>query len=250
MTLSDRLQTLQTQLSSSPLDDDLFRKKAIACMDLTRLDTQATPNEIAELAQLADQYQVASVCVLPQHLQYIPPERLVRRTTVANFPGGDEPLDQVIQGLQWVENAVHEVDYVLPYAAYWGEKKNHALDCCHTLYRWCHARGLVFKVILETGSLPSIDHVHQVSKDVIATGCDFIKTSTGKTPVGATVPAVFAMASAIQDSGSHCGIKISGGIQTPAQAFGYMQLCEHVVNKKLTSDWFRIGASHLVHQLV
>ena len=72
-----------------------------------------------------------------------------------------------------------------------------------------------------------------------------LKTSTGKITPGASLQAVFVMLSAIKDSQSGCGIKISGGIKTLAQASVYIHLSEHMLEKNVGKNWFRIGASQI-----
>ena len=92
--------------------------------------------------------------------------------------------------------------------------------------------------------------IYQVSKDLIATGCDFLKTSTGKLPQGASLDAVFAMLSAIKDSGRQCGIKVSGGVKTPQQALCFAQLAEIVCGIKINRNWFRLGSSSILGELL
>ncbi len=91
-----------------------------------------------------------------------------------------------------------------------------------------------------------------LSSEIIALGGRFLKTSTGKTPQGATLAAVFAIVSAVMDStyASSCGIKVSGGIKTPLQAQQYAQLAELLMGKAIHKDWFRIGASTLLEKLL
>ena len=78
----------------------------------------------------------------------------------------------------------------------------------------------------------------------------FLKTCTGKIPQGASLSALFTMLSAIKDSGKTCGIKVSGGVKTPRQAFNYAKLAELMMAKKIDKSWFRIGASSLLNELL
>ena len=85
----------------------------------------------------------------------------------------------------------------------------------------------------------------------IDAGADFLKTSTGKVGVNATVPAAGAMLDAIQASGSQCGLKVSGGIRTLDDAAPFLAL----VDSRMGRDWatprhFRIGASALFPTLL
>jgi len=85
-------------------------------------------------------------------------------------------------------------------------------------------------------------------------GADFVKTSTGKIPAGATIPAARTMMEAARDhrreTGRHAGIKVSGGIRKAEQAAEYIHLLERVLGPDwLTPDLFRIGASALLDDL-
>ncbi len=144
---------------------------------------------------------------------------------------------------------IHEIDYVFPYPAYLKGDINYALSCCSDVRQRCQEKGLLFKVILETGALPSSDVIYQLSCDVINQGCDFLKTSTGKISQGATISAVSAMLSAIIDQKAPCGIKISGGIKTVEQALNYIRLAENRLKKNVNSDWFRLGISSLLDNI-
>ena len=219
-----------------------------ALIDLTRLDSQATPDEIAALSTKAAQHHVAALCVLPQHLDLIPTTNTIPRATIVNFPSGNEPHHHVLQAIDNIaaHHHVNEIDYVFPYQSYLSDNSAYALSCTTEIYQRCKQHGLLFKVILETGALPSSDMIYQLSLDVINAGCDFLKTSTGKIAIGATIPAATAMLSAIIESKKTCGIKLSGGIRTIEQAISYIQLAEDMMGLNVNNRWFRIGASGLL----
>ena len=79
--------------------------------------------------------------------------------------------------------------------------------------------------------------------------CIFLKTSTGTTNQGATLPTLFTLLTAIKESKKLCGLKVSGGIKTAQQAFDFAQLAQLVLDKKIHKEWFRIGASTLLNKL-
>lgn len=106
------------------------------------------------------------------------------------------------------------------------------------------------KIILETGALPDIKTIYDLSRDVLSIGCDFLKTSTGKIDKGASLPALLSILTAIKDSNKKCGVKVSGGIKVPQQAHQYAYLAELIMARKIENDWFRIGASSLLEELV
>lgn len=86
-------------------------------------------------------------------------------------------------------------------------------------------------------------------------GADFIKTSTGKSAVGATPEAVYVMAKAVKEYsrmyGTRAGIKVAGGVRTAAEAVKYYTIIKEVLGEEwLTSEYFRIGASSLADSLL
>ena len=86
--------------------------------------------------------------------------------------------------------------------------------------------GIVLKLILETGELANpalIRHACEIGLDA---GVDFLKTSTGKVPVNATLPAATLMLDAIAERGGQCGLKVAGGIRTLAEAQEYLALVD------------------------
>ena len=108
------------------------------------------------------------------------------------------------------------------------------------------------KVILETGALTQ-ELIDRAAALAIDCGADFLKTSTGKGPPGATLEAASLLIDRIERDGAadRCGLKVSGGIRTIADADGYLLLAE----RRLGSAWptparFRIGASGLFDALL
>jgi deoxyribose-phosphate aldolase len=112
----------------------------------------------------------------------------------------------------------------------------------------------LMKVILGTGELQTLDNIARASLIAMMAGADFIKTSTGKETINATLPAAIVMTRAIRDytakTGRAIGFKPAGGIRTAAQALGYLS----VVKEELGSRWlapklFRIGASSMLDDI-
>lgn len=110
------------------------------------------------------------------------------------------------------------------------------------------------KVIMESGLLD--DHqIYECSKAAIKGGADFIKTSTGKIPEGASLKAIAIMSYAVKEfydeSGRKVGIKPSGGISTPQEAFQYMKVVKEILGDEwLDPSLFRIGASRLLSNTI
>lgn len=107
------------------------------------------------------------------------------------------------------------------------------------------------KTILETGEIKDAALIRKASDLAIAAGSDFIKTSTGKVSVNATLPAAEIMLTAIRDSGKPVGFKPAGGVRTVADAGEYLALAASI----LGADWatpqtFRFGASSLLGDIL
>jgi deoxyribose-phosphate aldolase len=224
---------------------------ALSLIDLTLLDENATDDDLTLLQDKANTHQVAAICVYPEHLKKINALRVSKRATVVNFPEGNQPINQLLSTIEEIidTHQPDEIDYVFPYQTYLNGGKKKALQHCLQAYLLCRQHPITFKVILETGALPSPETIYQLSLEIINNGCDFLKTSTGKISCGATPIAAFSLLKAIKDSESTCGIKVSGGIKKPEQAFFYMSLAHLTLNITVDSTWFRIGASSLLDEL-
>lgn len=240
-------QELQRVLQTySPANQEL-----IGLIDLTLLDENATKQKLALIAKKANQAQVAAVCIFPQQIEKIKLSAEVKLATVVNFPEGNQTTTQVLAAIDNLlsHSTVNEIDYVFPYRSYLEGKQQIALEQCQKAYQLCTQKKVLFKVILETGALPSLIFIYQLSREIIDSGCDFLKTSTGKIAQGATVSATFAILQAIKDAKANCGLKVSGGIKKPTQAHSYMLLGQQILDKVVDKSWFRIGASSLLDEL-
>nr|WP_302473962.1 deoxyribose-phosphate aldolase [Legionella sp. PL877] len=249
---TDCLKILRELEEGSLKDTRALSIEAISLIDLTLLDESADSQALDLLTQKANCHLVAAICVLPQHLERLMPAASIKKATVINFPEGTQSTHQVLTSIEKVitKYVIDEIDYVFPYQSYLGGEKEFALAQCQQAYRLCEQQKVTFKVILETGAFPSLVSIYNLSTEIINNGCNFLKTSTGKITQGATPSAAFALLRAIKDSGENCGIKVSGGIKKPEQAFLYMRLAKQVLNRKLEKSWFRIGASSLLDELV
>lgn len=225
----------------------------ISLLDLTLLDEQASPDQLAKIAYNIARYPVAAVCLFPQQLTTIHIPQGIKRAAVVNFPEGNQPGNQVVRDIEQAITMYHanEIDYVFPYQAYLQGDKISALAHCREACRLCFDHQTVIKVILETGAFSSYDVLYQLGRDILEQGSQFLKTSTGKIAKGATPEATLVLLKAIKDSGrSDCGIKISGGIKTAEQAAYYINLAESCIGRQVDSNWFRIGASSLLDDLI
>ena len=111
--------------------------------------------------------------------------------------------------------------------------------------------GITLKLILETGALQEPDLITAAARAAVMAGVDFLKTSTGKSEVGATLEAAALLLAVCREAGGRVGFKAAGGIRTAADAAGYLL--------SPTRSWgrtgprprtFRFGASSLLDDLL
>jgi deoxyribose-phosphate aldolase len=230
--------------------------RALRSLDLTDLTDNCTSSAIDVLCTKARDPRgpVAAVCVWPQFVQQAV-EALngsaVRIATVVNFPAGGEDVARVCDDVEEaLADGANEIDLVLPYNALRRGDLAVASEMIEAV-REKIDRGRLLKVILETGELVDPALIEKASRLAISAGADFIKTSTGKTPVSATHEAAEIMLNAIKASGRAVGLKPSGGIRTLADAKIYFDLADYIMGAGWTSpQTFRIGASSLYDALI
>jgi len=111
------------------------------------------------------------------------------------------------------------------------------------------------KVILETGELETYDNIRRASYLAMLAGPDFIKTSTGKVSVNATLPITLLMLQAVKDwfdqTKIRIGVKPAGGIRTAKDAIKYLVVVKETAGEEwLTPKYFRFGASSLLNDVL
>ncbi|NNE10728.1 MAG: deoxyribose-phosphate aldolase [Ilumatobacter sp.] len=230
-------------------------RQAISLVDLTNLSDDCTVEDVVTLCARARRHGTAAVCVWPDFVAQSAAAldgTDVAVATVVNFPTGDErPFAVSVLTERSIDDGADEIDVVLPYRAFVAGDTAPAADVLGAV-RAAAADGVLVKVILETGELPDLDSVERAASFAIDHGADFVKTSTGKSPVSATEAAVERMLAAIAHAdGTTVGIKPSGGIGTADAAEVYLTLAEQAFG----ADWisprtFRFGASSLLGALV
>jgi deoxyribose-phosphate aldolase len=238
------------------MSDASLAQRALRCLDLTDLTDTCTDQAIDALCARAQDPRgpVAAVCVWPQFVVRAR-EALrgspVRIATVVNFPAGGEDVERVTDDVrEALSDGANEIDLVLPYEALRRGDMAVASEMVEAV-REVVDQGRSLKVILETGMLTEPALIEAASRLAIDAGADFIKTSTGKTPVSATPEAAEIMLNAIKASGRPVGLKPSGGIRTVADAGIYLGLADRIMGP----DWatprtFRIGASSVFEALI
>lgn len=235
---------------------------ALACMDLTSLNDGDTDSDIETLCRQAKTPlgSTAAVCVKPAFVvtarralsaENGPTTNSVKVATVSNFPhGNDDPMAAARETRSAVAAGADEVDVVFPYRALLAGDD----AICLELVEMCRAAAVdaTLKVILETGELTDLAMIRRAADIAIEGGADFIKTSTGKVAVNATLEAAEIMLEAIQASGrENVGIKVAGGISTSQQAHEYLTLAADIMGPAwVTPAHFRFGASGLLDKLL
>ncbi|HLU52390.1 MAG TPA: deoxyribose-phosphate aldolase, partial [Acidimicrobiia bacterium] len=170
------------------------------------------------------------------------------------FPSGQVDIGlKVEETRQVVEAGADEVDMVINRGAFLAGDYYRVFDEIVRVKEACGDAHL--KVILETGELETLDNVRRASVLAMAAGADFIKTSTGKVSPAATLPVFLVMLEAIRDfraaTGVKVGMKPAGGIRTAKDAIRYLVVLNETLGEEwMSPDWFRIGASSLLNDVL
>jgi deoxyribose-phosphate aldolase len=232
-------------------DLEAAARTALACLDLTSLNDADTAADIDALCRRAQTAYgpVAAVCVWPRFVAQaraaLPPA--IKVAAVANFPDGSLDLQRALVDIAEIAQAGgDEVDVVLPWRALLADEANDVAEFLSEV-RFA-SRPLTLKAIIESGELGSAERIAQATRLALAAGADFVKTSTGKTKVGATPAAAATMLKEIKLSGlSAAGFKASGGVRSVADAAGYIAQTEAALGAAaLNPQRLRFGASGLL----
>ena len=242
--------------------------KAIQCMDLTTLAGDDTPGRVRRLCAKArsplradllaalgpPSLQVGAVCVyhemLPTAVQALAGSGIPVAVVSTGFPAGQTPMETKLREIELsVAAGAREIDIVI--------SRRHALthdwpalfDEVAAFRRACGPAHL--KAILATGELQTLENVARASWVSMMAGADFIKTSTGKEGVNATLDVSLVMVRAIREyfdeTGHVVGYKPAGGIGSAKLALQYLALMKEELGARwLQPDLFRFGASGLL----
>ncbi|MEV0386234.1 deoxyribose-phosphate aldolase [Nonomuraea sp. NPDC050643] len=236
---------------------------AISMVDLTTLEGADTAGKVRAMCTKAvhpggDAPRVAAVCVYPD-LVAVAVEALgrsgVKVASVATaFPSGRTSLEvKVTDTALAVAAGADEIDMVIDRGAF---LSGHYMKVYEEIVAVKAACGTAhLKVILETGELATYDNVRRASWLAMLAGADFIKTSTGKVSPAATPPVTLIMLEAVRDfreaTGRQVGVKPAGGIRTTKDAIKNLVLVNEIAGDDwLSPDWFRLGASSLLNDLL
>jgi deoxyribose-phosphate aldolase len=237
--------------------------EAIAVLDVTSLRDDDTPERIAALCRRAaspapGSPAAAAVCVLPRFVAVA--RRELRGTGVrvasvaAGFPSGRAPLAEKIEEVRRaVAEGADEIDAPIDRVAFGRGEEGRVADEIAAIKEAC--AGSTLKIILETGALGSNDRIRRAAETAVAAGADFVKSSTGTIPAGATPDSIRVLLETARDAEDRLqrrvGVKASGGIRGRADAFAYLDLAGRIRGSPgARPERFRIGASSLLEDLV
>jgi deoxyribose-phosphate aldolase len=200
------------------------REEVAAAVDLAALMPQHTSVDVSLCCQKAIRFGCASVCVPPYHVPIaarLLEDYPVGVGTVVGFPhGSDSPEIKEQACITALDCGATEIDMVLNIAAMLDGDWETVEAEIEGAVRVCHDDGALLKVILETCYLKD-RYIANACVCAANLGVDFVKTSTGYGPGGATPEAVKIMLNAV---GPQCQVKASGGIATYADAELYLGL--------------------------
>ncbi len=242
--------------------------KAITCIDLTTLSGDDTPGKVQRLCAKARQplrpdlaqafgaqgLHVGAVCVyhnmVAEAVQALNGSHIPVAAVSTGFPAGLTPMETKLREIELsVADGAKEIDIVISRQFVLTGDWQALYDEMRAFRQACGDAHV--KAILATGELGTLRNVARASMVCMMAGADFIKTSTGKESVNATLPVALIMARAIRQyhemTGFHVGFKPAGGISTAKDALNFLVLMKEELGRRwLEPDLFRFGASSLL----
>jgi len=256
----------KVSFASPPDPDKHLLMDILNMIDLTSLNTTDNKSNIIHFTGRVNSFSgrysnipnIAAICVYPNFVSVVKEKLTARNIKIASVAGAF-PTSQTFRNIKIleckmaIEAGADEIDIVIPVGAFLGSDFVLVADEIREIKQAIGEKQL--KVILETGLLGDYEHIFKASMIAMDAGADFIKTSTGKTPVSATPEAAFVMCRAISDfyseTGIRVGFKAAGGIVTPADAIIYYQIVNYCLGEEwLNNTLFRIGASRLANNIL
>ncbi|HLG62505.1 MAG TPA: deoxyribose-phosphate aldolase [Ktedonosporobacter sp.] len=245
--------------------------RAITCLDLTTLAGDDTPGNVLRLCAKArwpvrqelldelgmEQLRVGAVCVyhnlVPVAVEALRGADIPVAAVSTGFPAGQNPFEQKLQEIEAsVKAGAREIDIVISRAHVLTGNWQELYAEVQAFRAACGDAHM--KTILATHELATLRNVGMASLVCMMAGADFIKTSTGKEAVNATLPVGIVMTRAIRDyyeqTGYKVGFKPAGGIRSAKASLDWLILMkEELGNEWLTNALFRIGASGLLSDI-
>ncbi len=240
-------------------------KKCLNLIDLTSLNGTDTDAEIISMVEKVNGFKaafphfdnVAAICVYPSMIPVVKKylkENIGIASVAAGFPASQTFIEiKVAETAMAVMEGASEIDVVISIGKFLEGKYEEVLEELSEIKAACREAHL--KVIIESGALVSATNIKKASVLSMASGTDFIKTSTGKIPVAATLEATYVMCQAIKEWHEKTGIKIgykpAGGIVTTDDAVKHYTLVKSILGGEwMNNTLFRFGASRLANNLL
>lgn len=268
-----RAATIPTRRSVKKQWQAAWYLRAIALTDLTTLAGDDTPGRVRRLCAKARRpvrqdlldamgmsdhdLKVAAVCVyhemIPTALDALEGSGIPVAAVAAGFPAGLSPLRERIKEVEEsVAAGAQEIDIVINRGHLFTGNWQAMYDEVRAFREACGDAHL--KSIIATGDLRIVRNVARASLVCMMAGSDFIKTSTGKESVNATLPVSLVMVRMIraylERTGHKVGFKAAGGIRSAKQTLGYLALMKDELGREyLEPELFRFGASSLVSDI-
>ena len=265
-----RAATLRTRRTVKKDWQAAWLLRAVTLMDLTTLAGDDTPGRVQRLCAKARRpirgdlleamgagklpIRAAAVCVYHTFVQTaldaLEGSGIPVAAVSTGFPAGLSPFEQRIAEIRAsVTAGAEEIDVVITRRHVLTESWRALYDEVRAMREACGDAHI--KTILATGELGTLRNVARASLVCMMAGADFIKTSTGKESINATLPVGLVMARAIRDyrerSGHLIGLKAAGGIRTAREALDWLALVKDELGDRwLRADLFRFGASTLL----
>ncbi len=262
--MEDSRQGIQYILNNSAQPNLADYENLLQLLDYTSLSSSDNKISISKLCTIAKTiydelgYSVASICVYPNFVGLVSDELKnypINTTSVAGgFPSAQTDIQIKVDEIKYViAKGADEIDIVLPRGLFIEGSITQVEDELNQM-RFV-SRDKTLKVILESGMLNNEIQIQKAAQLAICSGADFIKTSTGKEPVGATLDAHYIMMQEIKNhyiqTQKLVGIKPAGGISTIDEALKYMSLSKTLINETFISkNTFRVGASRLLNSVL
>lgn len=264
-----RAATLPTRRSVKKEYQAAWLVKALQCIDLTTLAGDDTPGRVHRLCakarqplrddivaglKLSEMPKVGAVCVyptmVPHAVKALRGSGIPVASVATGFPAGLTPLPLRLAEIKYaVDQGADEIDIVIHRAQVLNQDWQALYDEVAAMRQACGAAHM--KAILATGDLKTLRNVYKASMVAMQAGADFIKTSTGKEDVNATLPVSLTMVRALRDygdlTGHLIGFKPAGGLKTAKDAMNWLILMKEELGRRwLEPDLFRIGASSML----
>jgi deoxyribose-phosphate aldolase len=242
--------------------------RAITCIDLTTLAGDDTAGRVQRLCAKAkapvradllealgiEKLKVGAVCVyptmVPHAVKALEGSGVPVASVATGFPAGLTPLPLRLAEIRYaVEQGAQEIDIVITREHVLTGNWQALYDELKAMREACGPAHM--KAILATGDLKTLSSVYKTSMVAMQAGYDFIKTSTGKEDVNATLPVSLTMVRAIRDywhrTGQCVGFKPAGGLKSAKDAMNWLILMkEELGTRHMMPDLFRIGASSML----